>query len=60
MWTELLRTYKHCLDLSNIQIDGSHTRANRGGERVGFQLRKADESIRVPIFCIYVTVKEFY
>lgn len=56
MWVELLQAYRHYLDLSNIQIDGSHTRANRGGERVRFQLRKADEAL---IFCICVIAKGF-
>ncbi|WP_158561199.1 transposase [Emticicia sp. C21] len=51
MWTELLRTYRHCLELSNIQIDGPHIRANRGRERVGFQLRKVDESTNFLYLC---------
>jgi transposase len=42
MWVELLQTHKRHLDLSNIQIDGSHARANRGGEKVGYQFRKSD------------------
>ena len=44
MWVGLLEKYKSYLDLSSIQLDGSQTRANRGGNKVGFQLRKADES----------------
>lgn len=51
MWVELLQAYRHYLDLSNIQIDGSHTRANRGGQKVGFQLRKADESTNFLYLC---------
>lgn len=44
MWACLLNKYKTYLNLSNIQLDGSQTRANRGGNKVGFQFRKADET----------------
>ena len=40
MWTELLRINKGSLDLSSIQLDGSHTPVKRGGEAVGYQCRK--------------------
>lgn len=39
MWTELLRINKGSLDLSSIQLDGSHTPVKRGGEAVGYQCR---------------------
>jgi transposase len=41
VWINLLSANKHLLDLSSIQIDGSHTPAKRGGEAVGYQGRKA-------------------
>ena len=51
MWGELLKSYKHFLDLSSVQLDGSHSRANRGGESVGFQQRKADETTNFLYLC---------
>jgi len=41
MWTELLKLNKAILDMSSIQIDGSHTPAKRGGEEVAYQKRKS-------------------
>ena len=40
MWTHLLSTHKSSLDMSSVQLDGSHTLAKRGGEKVGYQNRK--------------------
>lgn len=40
LWTEVLRKYKHLLDLSSIQLDGTHTPTKRGGEAVDYQGRK--------------------
>ena len=40
MWTELLKVNKRSLDMSSIQIDGSHTPCKRGGEQVAYQGRK--------------------
>jgi len=34
VWGNLLKKYKQHLDLSNIQLDGTHTPAKRGGESV--------------------------
>jgi transposase len=42
-WIDLLRTRKQLLDLSSVQLDGSLTRAHRGGEAVGFQGRRQDQ-----------------
>ncbi|WP_253271324.1 hypothetical protein [Saprospira grandis] len=41
MWIQFLAHEKSCLDLSSIQLDGSHTPAKRGGEAVGYQGRKS-------------------
>ena len=38
-WVSILSKYKHYLDLSNINLDGSLTCALNGGEAVGFQER---------------------
>ena len=40
LWTALLKVHKSKLDLSSIQLDGSHTPAKRGGQAVGYQGRK--------------------
>ena len=39
-WTKLLERYKSNLDLSSVDLDGSHTPAIRGGEQVEYQGRK--------------------
>lgn len=40
VWQAILRAYKHFVDLSNANVDGSHTRVVKGGEKVGYQGRK--------------------
>lgn len=40
IWQYLLQKYKHLLDMSNIQLDGTHTPVKRGGQAVGYQGRK--------------------
>ena len=40
VWTTLLARYKHKLDMSSIQLDGTHTPTKRGGEAVAYQGRK--------------------
>lgn len=42
-WIEILRTHKHLLDMSSAQLDGTLSRAHRGGEAVGFQGRRQDQ-----------------
>ena len=39
-WTKLILTKKVSLDLSNCDLDGSHTPAIKGGEAVKYQGRK--------------------
>lgn len=39
-WTSVLRRYRAELDLSSVDLDGSHTPAMRGGEAVEYQGRK--------------------
>jgi transposase len=41
MWIELLKVNHRHLDLSCIQLDGSHTPAKNGGQAIGYQARKA-------------------
>ena len=40
LWENVLKNHKDILDLSSIQIDGSHTPAKKGGEAVSYQGRK--------------------
>lgn len=40
IWGHLLHKYKHLLDMSSIQLDGTHTPVKRGGQAVAYQGRK--------------------
>lgn len=40
LWEGLLEKQKSKLDMSSVQLDGSHSPAKRGGEEVGYQARK--------------------
>lgn len=40
IWTNLLAKYKSNLDMSSIQLDGTHTPTKRGGQKVAYQGRK--------------------
>jgi len=44
VWQSILKKYKHLLDLSSIQLDGTHTPAKRGGESVAYQGRKKSKT----------------
>lgn len=44
VWLEILKTNRQYLDMSSVQLDGSHTPAKRGGEEVGYQGRKASKT----------------
>jgi transposase len=39
-WVKFLNDHKGCLDLSSVDLDGSHTPAIRGGDQVEYQGRK--------------------
>lgn len=41
LWLHLLRLHKPRLDLSSVQLDGSHPRTHTGGAAIGYQRRKA-------------------
>lgn len=40
VWQSALANHKQHLDMSSIQLDGTHTPVKRGGEAVGYQGRK--------------------
>ena len=44
IWRILLSKHKHLLDMSSIQLDGTHTPAKRGGSAVGYQGRKKSKT----------------
>ena len=50
VWHQILKKYKHLLDLSSIQLDGTHTPAKRGGESVAYQGRKKQKTTNTLIF----------
>ncbi len=41
LWLRLLHLHKPRLDLSSVQLDGSHTRTRGSGAAIGYQARKA-------------------
>ena len=41
LWISSLRLHRRALDLSSVQLDGSHTLAKNGGAAIGYQGRKA-------------------
>ena len=44
MWIKLLSIEKSKLDMSSVQLDGSHTTAKRGGQAVAYQKRKKSKT----------------
>ena len=44
VWILLLEKYKGLLDMSSIQLDGTHTPTKRGGEAVAYQGRKRSKT----------------
>jgi transposase len=53
-WIMILSKYKSLLDLSSCDIDGSHTKAIKGGEEVGYQKRKKSKTTNA----IYLTDRQ--
>ena len=49
-WTAILKAHKALLDLSSMQLDGSHTLAKGGGENMGYQGRKAAKTTNALFF----------
>jgi transposase len=41
LWLTRLQAHRRLLDLSSVQLDGSHTPAKNGGAAIGYQGRKA-------------------
>ena len=56
MWIRLLDKYRMELDMSSVDLDGSHTAALRGGEEVGYQGRKKRKTTNA----LYLTDREFH
>lgn len=45
-WIKLVASNRNKLDMSSVQLDGSHTPAKKGGEAVGNQGRKASNTTK--------------
>lgn len=45
LWQSLLKKHKSLLDMSSIQLDGTHTPTKRGGEAVAYQERNVKLAI---------------
>ncbi len=50
VWVMILRQNKSHIDLSSMQLDGSHTPAKNGGEHIGYQGRKAGRTTNALFF----------
>lgn len=50
-WIAIIGKHKSKLDLSSIQLDGSHTWAKRGGEKVCYQGRKSAKTSNSLFLC---------
>jgi transposase len=50
VWIELLKANHKLLDLSSMQLDGSHTPAKNGGEHICYQGRKAAKTTNALFF----------
>ena len=44
LWTAYLKSIKSILDMSSVQLDGSHTIVKNGGQSVGYQGRKKSKT----------------
>jgi transposase len=44
VWSIVLEKHKGLLDMSSVQLDGTHTPTKRGGEAVGYQGRKKSKT----------------
>ncbi|GIV30194.1 MAG: DDE transposase [Bacteroidia bacterium] len=51
VWINLLLEHRRDLDLSCVQLDGSHTPCKRGGAAVGYQGRKASKTSNTLYLC---------
>lgn len=49
-WTAILQAHKALLDLSSMQLDGSHTPAKGGGQSIGYQGRKRAKTTNALFF----------
>ena len=47
LWTIVLRLNKRFLDMSSVQLDGSHTPVKRGGQSVGYQRHKKTKTTNI-------------
>jgi transposase len=55
IWVNLLSKKRQYLDLSSVELDGSHTPTKNGGDAVGYQGRKACNPTNA-LFCLIARV----
>ena len=51
VWLNLLKAHRSELNLSSLQLDGSHTPAKNGGDATGYQGRKACKTTNALFIC---------
>ncbi|NAW49902.1 IS5/IS1182 family transposase, partial [Elizabethkingia argentiflava] len=51
VWIGLLLLNKRKLDMSSLQLDGSHTPSRMGGEKLGYQGRKKAKTTNSIFLC---------
>jgi transposase len=44
VWRHLVGRFRACLDMSSVQVDGSHTRTRNHGQAIGYQGRKGSNT----------------
>ena len=49
LWQSLLMLYRSELDMSSVELDGTHTPVKKGGEQVAYQKRKSCKTTNVLI-----------
>ena len=56
LWRTSLHLHRRALDLSSVQLDGSHSLAKNGGAAIGYQGRGAKRAAR-PTPCSWLTTR---
>ena len=57
VWLNLLSKKKRKLDMSCVQLNGSHTRCRQKGESAGYQARKKAITTNSIFFCVIIKGK---
>ena len=60
VWNSIQKKHKHLLDLSSIQLDGTHTPAKRGGESVAYQGQKKSKTTNISIISLLLLIVKVF